>query len=414
MKLLFHIAGRHLFFRKRQSLVSLFGIILGVAFFLAISSLMLGSQRDFVKRLIDNSPHITIYDEYRNPRKQAVEMQFPSGAIEIRSVKPLTETRGIRNFEQILSYLRSLAGTEASPSLVGQALVSFAGRDFAVNLNGMIPEEMRKVTTIHEHMKEGSLEDLTGNPDGLIIGQALARKLSIKYGDNIILAATTGQVRTFKVVGLFRSGRVDFDERQVFANLKRVQALLNRSDRINNILVKLRDPDSAHGLAAHLEKKSLYKSISWQEMSEDILSTLKVRNVILYTVVSAVLIVAAFGIYNVISTVVMEKHRDISILKSMGFLAEDIQKIFLIQGVILGLVGCSFGLPIGMGLMIGLMQIRLNVPGGTDPIPMPIDWGWIHFALAGTFAMGAALFAAYLPARKAARVRPVDILRGGT
>lgn len=134
----------------------------------------------------------------------------------------------------------------------------------------------------------------------------------------------------------------------------------------------------------------------------------------MYTVVSAVLIVAAFGIYNVISTVVMEKHRDIAILKSMGFHAKDIQRIFVIQGFFLGIAGIMAGLPLGMGLMTTLMQIRFKPPGSLEEISMPIDWGILQFVIAGSFAMLAAIFAALLPARKAALVQPVDILRGGT
>ena len=143
------------------------------------------------------------------------------------------------------------------------------------------------------------------------------------------------------------------------------------------------------------------------------MKTLAIRNTIMYTVVSAVLLVAAFGIYNVISTVVMEKHRDIAILKSMGFYAADVQKIFLIQGVLLGIAGSMAGLPLGMAFMAGLMQIRFKPPGATETINMPIDWSVPQFLIATAFAMVAAILAAFLPARKGAKVQPVDILRGG-
>lgn len=122
------IAMKQLLARRRQSLVSLSGIVLGVAFFLAVSSLMTGSEDDFIRRLVDNSPHITMADEFRNPRLQPVEQLYPNGAIEIRHIKPLTETRGIRGYPQILAGLRTLPGLRASPVLLGQALISFAGK----------------------------------------------------------------------------------------------------------------------------------------------------------------------------------------------------------------------------------------------------------------------------------------------
>ena len=329
MRLLIAIALKHLLARKRQSIVSLMGIVLGVAFFLAIASLMQGSEKDFIRRLVDNTPHITISDEFRNPREQPVSQVYTEGAVEIRSVKPLTEIRGIRGFEQILDGLRARKGLLASPMLAGQALVSFAGKDVGITLNGMIPAEIKMVSTIEKYMIDGTMDDLVANPDGIVIGQELARKLAITKGENITVVSTTGTVRVFKVLGIFRTGRASYDAGQAFVSLKRVQALLNRPNRINSIIIKLDDPYQARNVAADIESRVGYKSQSWQEASEDLLNTLVIRNTIMYTVVSAVLVVAAFGIYNVISTVVLEKQRDIAILKSMGFYARDIQRIFL-------------------------------------------------------------------------------------
>jgi len=142
------------------------------------------------------------------------------------------------------------------------------------------------------------------------------------------------------------------------------------------------------------------------------MTTLTIRNLIMYTVVSAVLVVAAFGIYNVISTVVLEKRRDIAILKSMGFHARDIQRVFVMEGLLLGAAGSVFGLLFGVVLMLALGSISLKYPGSTDSVPLPIDWSWPQFAIAASFALLAALFAAFLPARKGARVVPAEILRG--
>lgn len=415
MRLLAFIAIKHLLARKRQSVVSLFGIVLGVAFFLTISSLMQGSEKDFIRRLIDNMPHIFVTDSYRKPRLQPVVQYYNnSGAIEVRSAKPVSETRGIRGYDHIITYLRSLPGVEASPVLAGQGVLSFAGRNFSVSLDGMIPEDIQGVVTIEDYMISGSINDLITNPNGIVLGEDLLRTFSLQRGDNITVTASTGQVRTFKILGVFRTGRSEYDMNHGFVSLKRMQALMDRPHRANTIIVKLPDPYLARQIAADLESRIGYKSVSWQESSEDIMSALVIRNIIMYSVVSAVLIVAAFGIYNVISTVVMEKHRDISILKSMGFLASDIQRIFLIQGAILGIIGSLLGLPLGCALMYALMQVELKPAGSTQSIVMPFDWGWPQFAIAGGFALCTALIAAFMPARKGAKVQPVDILRGGT
>ena len=142
------------------------------------------------------------------------------------------------------------------------------------------------------------------------------------------------------------------------------------------------------------------------------MSLVKVRNTIMYTVVSAILLVASFGIYNVISTVVLEKTRDIAILKSMGFHARDIRRIFLIEGSIVGAIGSIIGTMLGFAMMAGLARVQIKTPLLTDQTFLPIYWGWEQVALGVGFALLSALAAAYLPARKGGRVHPVDILRG--
>jgi len=413
MTLFFSIAVRYIWARKRQSFVSLLGIIIGVAFFLAISSLMQGSQTDFLKRLVDNSPHVTIYDEFRSAKEQPVEQLYRDRVIEIRSIQPLPETRGIRGYKQIIDDVRARAGVRASASLSGQAILNYAGRDYSIILNGMIPEDMKDLTTVEDNMKVGSVDDLIANPNGIIIGMALSKKLQLEKGDNITLTASTGQVRTYKILGIFETGSLDYDESQTFTDIKRVQAMMNKSNRANTIIIKMDDSSKARDLASDLEKKTGYKSVSWQESSENIMSTLAVRNIIMYTVVSAVLLVAAFGIYNIIFTIIMEKQKDIAILKSMGFAARDIQSIFLIQGCVLGVAGTIFGLPLGCAFMYGLSLITFNPPGLSEPVNMPIDWSAPQFIIAGLFAFFAAVIASYLPAKKGASVMPVEILRGG-
>jgi lipoprotein-releasing system permease protein len=362
--------------------------------------------------LIDNAPHITVSDTYRNPTKQPIATLYPAGAIELRNVKPLTETRGIRGYRQTLDMIREIPGVHASAVLTGQALLSFAGKDVNIVLNGMIPTEISGITTIDDHMVEGTIGDLIANRDGVIVGTELMRTMSLGIGDNITLAAATGQVRTFKIVASFRTGRADYDLKQVYVDIKRVQALMNRTNRANTIIIKLDNSQKSQEIANTIENRIGYKAVSWQESSEDILNALMIRNIIMYAVVSAVLVVAAFGIYNIISTIVMEKLRDIAILKSMGFRAHDIKRIFLIQGFLLGLAGIIFGIPLGCAMMLGLGQITFNPPGG-DPIQMPIDWGIPQFLIASGFAMSAAMLASWLPARKGAGVQPVSILRGG-
>ena len=412
MNLLLKIAIRHLLARTRQSFMSILGIILGVAFFLAISSIMKGSENDFKKRLIDNSPHITIVDEYRNPTVQPANLSYKNALVEIKHLKPETENKGIRNYSRIIRYLKTLPGLLSSSVLSGQALINSSGKVLAVNLNGMLPEQIKTVTTIEEYMVMGSVNDLIANHSGIIIGTELARKLSVSLGNNITLTSTKGNVEIFKVIGLFQTGRSSIDSSQAYMDIKKAQSLLSKPNIVNSIIIKITTPYEAEDLGNEIEKHIGYKNISWQENSRDLMNTINIRNKILFTVVSAVLVVAAFGIYNVIFTVVMEKRRDIAILKSVGFYSNQIQYIFVIQGVILGIAGCCLGIPLGCIFIFGLSGIKMKPPGSTGVIQMPVDWGLMQFVIACAFAIIASVLAAYLPARKAAKVEPVEILRG--
>lgn len=414
MAITLDIALAHLLNRRRQTLVSVTGVVLGVAFFLGVSGLMRGSEEDFLKRLVDNSPHITVYDEVRQGRLQPAALQWPDDAVEVRNVRPLRETRGIRGWREKLDFIEALPGVRAAPVLADAAVLTFAGRQQGVTLSGVVPQKMKHVTTIEEKMQEGSLDTLAADPNGIIIGRGLADKFSLHVGSTLVVLAADGSSRSLRVVGIFRTGNASYDENQAFVLLKRAQALLGRVNRVNRVIMQLEDPYAAQAVAQAIEATTGYKSVSWIEASEDLLSLLLVRNIIMYSVVGAILVVAGFGMYNTISTIVMEKTRDIAIMKSMGFHPRDLRRIFLVEGAIVGSSGSLLGIALGLALMHLLAQVEIRPPGVTEVVHLPIFWGAVQFALAAAFAMLSCIAASYLPARRAGRLRPVDILRGAT
>jgi lipoprotein-releasing system permease protein len=406
------IAVTHLLSRRRQTFMSLLGVMLGVAFFMAVSSLMRGSERDFIEQLIDSSPHITVTDEFREAPEQPAAMEWPSGAVSISNVKPRTEVRGIRGYKQKMEWIERLPGLRVAPVLSGQIILTYAGKEEGVAMNGVVPELMSGVSDIDDKIVTGSLQALSANPNGIIIGKALAEKMNLEMDDNLTVSSPVGLVRTMKIVGLFETGVSSVDEGQAYVLLKRAQILLDRPDRANMLVMQLDDAYAARDVAARIERRIGYRSQSWQEASENLMSVLLVRNVIMYSVVSAILVVASFGIYNIISTVVMEKRRDIAILKSMGFTARDIRRIFLWEGTIIGALGSASGIALGLALMALMQSFQFTPPDVTNPINLPIYWGIDQALMACAFATVSAMGAAYFPARKAGLVHPVDILRG--
>jgi lipoprotein-releasing system permease protein len=412
MSVVLKVAVTHVVTRRRQSIVSVLGVALGVGFFIGASALMQGSQNDMVTRLVDSAPHVTVSDDYRTPLTQPVSARYGGGAVELRGAKPRDTVRGIKDSPGLIATLESWPGVAATPALSGQAIIRFGGRNVAATINGIDLEREPKVSNLAKDMVQGRLEDLRTAANGIIVGASLATDLDARVGDTLTVTAQSGVVLKMKLVGLFRTGVGRVDRGTAYALLKKAQVLLDRPNVVNRVRLRMVDYTQARDVATHVEQQYRYRSESWQEANEDLLGLLVIRNIILYSIVTAILIVASFGIYNVVSTVVLEKTRDIAIMKSIGLTQSDIRRIFLLQGALVGTVGAAAGWGIGFMLVGILGSIEIRLQGLVDVQHLPVDNSIVHYAIAGGFALVAATLAAYLPARRAARLRPVDILRG--
>ncbi|MBX6373351.1 MAG: ABC transporter permease [Acetobacteraceae bacterium] len=398
--------------RRRQTLVSVFGVALGVAFFIAIAALMRGFQTYFISQIIDVAPHITIKDEMRDPPPQAAALAHPEGAVAIAGVRPQDRVRGIRAAGDKLAMLEAMEGVAAAPVLTGQALLRYGSRDVSVTIVGIDPVRHARVSNIQKDMTHGRIEDLRATANGLIIGEALAQRLGVGLGDTIAAVSPRGVTLSMKVVGLFRTGIQTLDQQQGYALLKVNQVLQDRSNVVNQIQLRLRDVTRAEPLAREIEARFGDRTESWEEQNKNFLTVFVIQNAVMYSVTGAILLVAAFGIYNIISTVVYEKTRDIAILKSLGFTERDIQMLFLVQGIVAGLLGAVLGCVLGAVMIEGLAQVRFGVeaPSGSDRFILARDWR--VYLLASGFAVLAAGIAAVIPARRASRLDPVQVVRG--
>jgi lipoprotein-releasing system permease protein len=406
------IALAHLRKRKRQTLVSILGVAVGVGFFIAIAAMMQGFQSYFVSQIIDASPHIVMMDEYRNAPKQPVEDFYSGGAVQLRGVKPKDEPRGIRNGQAITDALATMPGLHVAPSFQGQVFLRYGSKDVSATLIGIEPERERRVTRIEKDLTVGKLDQLQTTANGLILGEGLAAKIGVGPGDSVNAVSPTGVVMRMKVVGLFRTGVTTMDNAMAYALLKKSQVLASRTNVVNQIRMRLDDVTAAERMAAAIEARFKYRTESWQETNRNVLGIFVIQNGIMYSTTGAILVVAAFGIFNIIATVVMEKTRDIAILKSIGLDEGDIQQIFLIEGFLVGIVGALVGWGVGYGLTEVLASIRFEIEGFVKTQGFYLSYSLTHYVIAGAIAVAAAMAAAYLPARKAARVNPVDIVRG--
>jgi len=406
------IALSHLLRRRRQTLVSVLGVALGVGFFIAMAAMMQGFQKDFVARVIDVQPHIVVKDEFRAPPRQPVYDAFPQAQIGLRGLKPREEVRGIRNAQAVMERLGSLPGVALAPTLNGQVLLRFGARDVAATAVGIEPESERRVSNLEKDLVAGSLDALLATANGIILGEGVALKAGIGMDDLISVVSPDGAVMKMKVVGIFNTGITTIDNFETYMLLKKAQVLQGRPNVVNRIRLKLADVEQAQALAARIEMQVGYRTESWQESNSNVLGIFVIQNAIMYSTVGAIMLVACFGIFNIISTVVFEKSRDIAIIKAIGFPEATIRRIFVLEGLAVGLIGTLCGWLLGLALTEILASIDFKIEGFIKTQGFILHRTIVHYLISGGLAIAAATFAAWLPARRAAGLNPVDIVRG--
>jgi lipoprotein-releasing system permease protein len=411
VKLVLEIALTHILYRLRQTLVAVAGVATGVGFSIMMAALMEGSQEDFMRLLIDAVPHITVSDERRQAPQQPAEVAFD--AAEIHGLTPDARRKGIKNPMAIMASLEGWVPGAVAPSTKTQAIVRYAARDVAVSVVGIDPHREPKVSMLATQMRAGTLASLYRASNAIILGDRLAEKIGARIGSNISVQSSNGARIGAQVVGLFRSGVRAVDEGTGYVLIKTAQVLSQQTGLVNELRVRVSDIMAAQGVARRIEREVGYKSVSWQEAHEDLLSTFIVRNVLMYTIVGAILLVASFGTYNIISTITHEKTRDIAILKSLGLREAAVRRIFVIEALLVGVVGAVAGWVLGYVLTAALGMVEIKNPM-IDATRLPLVYSSVHYAIASAAALASSLVAGYFPARKASRLYPVDIIRGAT
>jgi lipoprotein-releasing system permease protein len=411
MNLILDIASTHVRTRVRQTGFAVAGVATGVGFSIMMAALMQGSQDDFTTRLVNTLPHITMYDERRLPPRQPAEAMFD--AAEYHGLAPEARRPGIKNPLAIMAALEAWLPGAIAPSVKVQAIIRYSNRDVGAGVIGIDPNRESKVSDLPKQMRNATLAALFRANNAIVLGDRLAEKIGARVGANITIQTSAGARINSRVVGLFHSGVRQVDEGTAYVLAKTGQILAQQTGLINELRIRVNDPLMAREVAARIESDGGYKSVSWQEAHEDLLSTFLIRNIIMYTVVGAILLVASFGTYNIVSTITHEKARDIAIMKSLGLSEFTVRTIFVLEATIIGIAGALAGFALGYALSLGLGSIEIKNPF-LDSNRLPLAYSAWHYLLAGFAALTSSVAAGYLPARKAARAHPVEIIRGAT
>jgi lipoprotein-releasing system permease protein len=405
-----HIGLRFTVSRKRSLLFSLLGVIFGVAFFICLQAQTQGFEQYFIKTILGTSGAIVISDRFQN---RYTSFDNADGATVVSEQQRRKYYDGITDPDEIMRVARQFSNVLAcAPIVQGNVTARGDFQEEVVSIQGIDLDLQLRATALRDQIISGNLNSYRVNPSGLILGSLLADKMQLKVGDKVTLLGTGGEKKVMTLNAIFRSGNNVIDERRGYVAMRVAQMLLEKPAQVSMIIVTLRNPDRAPQLAIHFEKLFGHRSRSWQEREQgnlQVFSTLRISAAI---TVSLVLVLAGALIFNTLTMTVLDKVREIAILRSMGYRRLDITVIFLFQGFLIATFGSLLGAGCGALLTFLISQIPIKVRGILYTDRFIVAWSPSHYYYAAGIAFVAVITASYFPARRAANLAPVAILRG--
>ena len=415
-KVILNISKTHLITKIKQSSTAALGVTFGIGAYITLACFMTGLNGMLDDLILNQTPHIHIYNEIEPSKKQPISLysEFKKSFNVVHSIKPKLIQKKIHNAIPIMQYLNEDTHVKgAIPQLKSTIFYISGSIEIGGYLTGVNILEEARLFNLKDYIIKGLPEDLYNNDNGILLGVGIAKKMALNVGDRIKISTIKGEVFPLKIVGLYQSGIADIDNIQSFANLKTVQRILGEPENyITDINVKLYDLDNAFPMTKKIEQQFNVKATDIKTANAQFETGTNIRNLITYAVSITLLIVAGFGIYNILNMLIYEKMNDIAILKATGFSGLDVQLIFMSQAMIIGFIGGVLGLLLGYALarFIG------TIPFGTEALPTvetyPINMNPLFFIIGFSFAMFSTFLAGYLPSKKASKIDPVQIIRG--
>lgn len=411
------LAIRHLTSRKRQSALTLAGIVLGTAAYVTISGIMFGFQSFIREQLIDNDAHIRISSREEPIAEHSMDLFFypesdhvfwripPSGR---RDESFINHSQGW--FEKLDQNPEVFA---YSPQLNIQAIAKRGKISLGVRLIGSDPEKQVLVTNIQKYMIEGDFRTLGKTGNRMIAGDLVLERLGARVGETIFLNTGRETLTPFKIVGRFHIGIKSIDESTLFAALTAVQSANYTPSQISDIAVRLIVAERSRALADQWNEHAQDRVQSWDQINEGTLSVFKTQDIVRNSMTVSILIVAGFGIYNILNMAVTHKRKEIAILRSMGYESRDVIELFLVQGVILGFLGGIIGVVAGFFICKYVSTIEVSKDRMIGGNTMLVSFELLIYVKAFMIAFSSATLASFLPARAAGKLTPIDIIRSG-
>lgn len=416
LKLNWDIAFSLLQARWKQTLVAAIGVTFSITMFISLLSFMTGLNAMLDGLILNRTPHIKFYNEIKPSPKQAIELSanHKDDYHMIRSIKPSAQKLEIRNVAAVISALKKDSRVLGlAPKITAQVFYNVGEIDLTGVINGIDVEAENNLFYFSTYVTTGNYIDLKNIPNSIILGKAAADKMLAKIGDVIQVTGSKGERIQLKVVGYFQSGLHDIDKVQSYASINTAQKLLSVGNSyITDLQVKLKDLEQAPAMAKEYASLFNVDTEDIQTANAQFETGTAVRNIISYSVGITLLIVAGFGIYNILNMMIYEKMDSIAILKATGFSGKDVNTIFMAISLSIGIFGALFGLFFGYLFSVLIDNIPFNTAALPTITTFPVNYNPLYYFIGGTFALITTYFAGYFPAKKASKIDPVIIIRG--
>lgn len=408
------IARTHMVSKLKQTVIAALGVTFGIGSYITLVSFMTGLNHMLDNLILNQTPHIHIYNEIEPSKEQPVSLydEFRNSLNVVHSIKPKQSQKKIHNARPLIDHLNKDKRVKGALPQVKTQIFYIAGSiELGGNLTGVDILKEADLFNLKDYIVEGTPNDLNNTTNGIILGAGVAEKMSLGIGDRVQVNTINGEIFPLKVVGIYQSGISEIDNIQSFTNLKTIQRLLGEPENyITDINVKLYDIEEALPMSKEIENQFNLTAIDIKTANAQFETGTNIRNLITYAVSLTLLIVAGFGIYNILNMLIYEKMNDIAILKAIGFSGRDVQLIFMSQALIIGIIGGILGLIIGYVLSV----VISNTPFNTEALPTietyPVNFNPWFYLIGISFAIVATFFAGYWPSLRAKKIDPVRII----
>jgi lipoprotein-releasing system permease protein len=406
------IAFRFLTAKKRAMTMSLACTILGVGLFVVTQATTSGFEEFFIKTILGTDGAMRIEDKIQDTMR-VMKVSEDSDFTLSQREEGRKYIEGVQEPKLLIDALKNFSNISGSSAVLrGNILVRSSFKNESAQVFGINLDDHLKVSDLRSQIILGSLDEFRSTPSGVLLGKVLADRLQIQVGSSILLDASNNQLRRYRVCAIYETGVSDIDKTRVYVQLGEARSLLKKPTGVTFIQLNLFDKDRAPQDAIRLEEVLKHSAKPWQVREKTWLEVFRALRISTAITVSVFTLIAGLAMYNTLALIVMEKTKDIAILRSMGYTRDDISKIFIWQAGIVLAIGTIGGAIFGATVTYAVSQMPLSISGIFKTETFIVSWSVWHYVEAISTAVVMVMIASLLPARRAARLEPGDIIRG--